>query len=540
MRAFLLLLLSLGSAWLQAAEHTWIAPAWTARNTPVVTVDSILLRDTLSRLYITLKQPPHTTLTLHDDWEIQDSLGNFTVRIKDVDGVDFNRIFQFDDDSTVAVEMDFPPLPASCSEFDLIGNKPSGEIRVIGLSLNRQQSPVALSPQPATRPSPPLPVITFEPDTAWLQGRFIGYHRRLNLPAGKIVLTDLLTRQQTTIEVPVADDGTFAVQLPLCHPVQQKLILGDRYIPFYIEPDDTLSLQIPLDELLAPYRNIREIEQNCTHLIYQGRNAQANYELRQIRLQEAETDSNWMQALRTLSPSLYYRSEENKLKVKLERLNRDWQAQKLSSKAYLLSILNNYYLFISHLIVYNTIKNLNTDSEYSRYRKIEIPFATIYPLKEPLSVVSEYYLPFITLLENQANSTTPPDWTSVEFIEALEARNVDLLPEEKEALRLALDGNTAITPQTQAVIQQLNNRCEKEQISMREEKLRQWSEESYRNRFGSPDDFTRQLLDARRVVRLWQSLHRALTIREQSEFTITIIDPPLRFAVKRITSRPDR
>ena len=75
---------------------------------------------------------------------------------------------------------------------------------------------------------------------------------------------------------------------------------------------------------------------------------------------------------------------------------------------------------------------------------------------------------------------------------------------------------------------------------MREEKLRQWSEKSYRNRFGSPDDFTRQLLDARRIVRLWQSLHRALTIREQSEFTTTIIDPPLRLAVKRITSQPDR
>lgn len=540
MRAFLLLLLSLGSAWLQAAEHTWIAPAWTARNTPVVTVDSILLRDTLSRLYITLKQSPHTTLTLHDDWVIQDSLGNFTARIKDVDGVDFNRIFQFDDDSIVSVEMDFPPLPASWNEFDLIGNKPSGEIRVIGISLNRQQPHIALPPRPAVHPSPPLPVITLEPDTAWLQGRFIGYHRRLNLPDGKIVLTDLLTRQQTTVEVLVADDGTFAVQLPLCHPVQQRLILGDRYIPFYIEPDDTLSLQIPLDELLVPYRNIREIEQNCTHLTYQGRNAQANYELRQIRLQEAETNDGWMQAMRTLPPSLYYRSEENKLKVKLEQLNRDWQAQKLSSKAYLLSILNNYYLFISHLIVYNTIKNLNTDSEYSRYRKIEIPFATIYPLKEPLSVAAENYLPFITLLESQANSATPLDWTSVEFIEALKTRNVDLLPEEKEALRLALDGNTAITPQTQAVIQQLNNRCEKEQISMREEKLRQWSEESYRNRFGSPDDFTRQLLDARRVVRLWQSLHRALTIREQSEFTTTIIDPPLRFAVKRITSQPDR
>lgn len=540
MRAFLLLLLSLGPAWLQAAERTLIASAWTARNTPAITVDSILLRDTLSRLYITLKQPPHTTLTLYDDWVIQDSLGSFTARVKDMDGADFNRIFQFDDDSIVSVEMDFPPLPASWNEFDLIGNKPSGEIRVIGISLNRQQPPVALPPRPAVHPSPPLPVITFEPDTAWLQGRFIGYHRRLNLPDGKIVLTDLLTRQQTTVEVLVADDGTFAVQLPLCHPVQQRLILGDRYIPFYIEPDDTLSLQIPLDELLVPYRNIREIEQNFTHLTYQGRNAQANYELRQIRLQEAETNDGWMQAMRTLPPSLYYQAEENKLKVKLERLHSDWQTQKLASKAYPLSILNNYYLFLSHLIVYNVIKKSEAGCEYLKYRNTDTPFATIYPLNEPLSVAVEYYLPFITLLEEQANSTTPPDWTSVEFIEALKARNVDLSPEEKEALRLALDGNTAIAPQTQEIIQQLNDRCEKEQISMREEKLRQWSEESYRNRFGSPDDFTRQLLDARRIVRLWQSLHRALTIRERSEFTTTIIDPPLRLAVKRITSQPDR
>ena len=262
MRAFLLLLLSLGPAWLQAAERTLIAPAWTARNTPAITVDSILLRDTLSRLYITLKQPPHTTLTLHDDWVIQDSLGSFTARVKDMDGADFNRIFQFDDDSIVSVEMDFPPLPASWNEFDLIGNKPSGEIRVIGISLNRQQQPVALPSRPATRPSPPLPVITLEPDTAWLQGRFIGYHRRLNLPDGKIVLTDLLTRQQTTVEVSVADDGTFAVQLPLCHPVQQRLILGDRYIPFYIEPDDTLSLQIPLDELWP-----RQTAIGCRHYV---------------------------------------------------------------------------------------------------------------------------------------------------------------------------------------------------------------------------------------------------------------------------------
>ena len=120
MRAFLLLLLSLAAPLLHA-ERTITNPAWIARNTPVVTVDSILLRDTLCRLYITLKQLPHTTLTLHDDWVIQDSLGHTIGRVQDIDGVDFNRIFQFESDSTQLVEMDFPALPSSLEEFDLTG-----------------------------------------------------------------------------------------------------------------------------------------------------------------------------------------------------------------------------------------------------------------------------------------------------------------------------------------------------------------------------------------------------------------------------------
>ena len=134
MRAFLLLLLSLAAPLLHA-ERTITNPAWIARNTPVVTVDSILLRDTLCRLYITLKQLPHTTLTLHDDWVIQDSLGHTIGRVKDIDGVDFNRIFQFESDSTLSVEMDFTGLPPSLEEFDLTGNRGPHEIRIQGIAL---------------------------------------------------------------------------------------------------------------------------------------------------------------------------------------------------------------------------------------------------------------------------------------------------------------------------------------------------------------------------------------------------------------------
>lgn len=539
MRAFLLLLLALTLPSLHA-ERTIVAPAWQARNTPIVTVDSILLRDTVCRLYITLKQLPHTTLTLHDDWAIQDSTGRLIGKVKEVDGVDFDRIFQFEDDSTINIEMDFPALPPSLNEFDLTGNRATGEMRIIGLSLtHRRELPPPL-PHPQPAPAPPLPVVTFEPDSAWLQGRLIGYHRRLNLPDGKIALTHLFTGQQTTLPVPIADDGSFSVWIPLDRPMQQKLILGDRYLSFYIEPGDTLEMQVSLDELFRPYRLTGEIEQNCTHLLYRGRNAQTNYDLRRVRLQNPAETEEWLKAMESLSPSRYLQYEIEKSKVKLELLQQDRQAGKLSNKSYPLSVLNLYYSLLSHLIIYNDIKLRNKNCEYINHESIDTLFADFLPLNEPLSTASEYYLPFISLLESREAAAALPTWSSTEFIEALKARGIPVSPHEKEALRFALGECKNPPENARETIEQLNRKSEKEQISMREEKLRERRKALYCNSLGNPDDFTLQLLDARRTVKLMQSLQRALTPRELKEFSSAISDQSLRHAIERINHRANK
>lgn len=514
-------------------------PAWTARNTPIVTVDSILLRDTLCRLYITLKQLPHTTLTLHDDWVIQDSLGHTIGRVQDIDGVDFNRIFQFESDSTLSVEMDFPALPQSLEEFDLTGNRGPNEIRIIGISLSKQRTSRTIQAQtelPPTVPSTSLPELTFQPDTAWLQGRLIGYHPRLNLCDGKIELTNLFTGQNTTIAVPLAADGSFAIAIPLYHPIQQRVIFNDRYLPFYLEPADTLYMQVPLDELFAPYRYIGEIEQNCTHLIYRGRNARINEELRRIRQGNSSETEEWFKAFNSLSPTRYQQSEIDRFQVKLQQLKHDYLAGNLSRKSYLLSILNDYYLFISHLLVYNQIKGVEDDYEYIKDRNLYTPFAVFTPLDNPLSTVSAYYHDLLTVLENQEALSPPPVWKSNEFIEALENRGITLSPSEKEALEFAL-GECNIPPgNVQETIERINKKSEKEQIAMREERLRQQREANYRYLFGPSDDFTYQLLDTRRVIKLIQQLHRALSPEELEEFTQSITDLRLQQVIGQINS----
>ena len=304
MRAFLSLFLPLLISSLHA-EKIITNPNWVARNTPVVTVDSILLRDTVSRMYITLKQLPHTSLTIHDDWVVQDSIKRFSGKVRDIDGVDFDRIFQFDSDSTIHIEMDFPALPPSLTEVDIIGNQKSNEIRIIGLSLTEKRNKTSIYPHPDPIYRSATPAITFDTDTAILQGKFVGYHKRLNLPDGKIILDDLFSGKQTEINIPIAPDGSFSAKIPTCYPIQQKLIFGNRHIPFYIEPTDTLYIETYLDELFAPYRYSGEIEQNCVHSTYRGRNARINYELREIRLKNISETEDWIKSLNTLSTQKY-------------------------------------------------------------------------------------------------------------------------------------------------------------------------------------------------------------------------------------------
>lgn len=161
-------------------------------------------------MYITLKQLPHTSLTIHDDWVVQDSMKRFSGKVRDIDGVDFNRIFQFDSDSTIHIEMDFPALPPSLTEVDIIGNQKSNEIRIIGLSLTEKRNKTSIYPQPNPIYRSATPAITL--DTAILQGKFVGYHKRLNLPDGKIIQDDLFSGKQTEINIPIAPDGSFSAK----------------------------------------------------------------------------------------------------------------------------------------------------------------------------------------------------------------------------------------------------------------------------------------------------------------------------------------
>ena len=166
----------------------------------------------------------------------------------------------------------------------------------------------------------------------------------------------------------------------------------------------------------------------------------------------------------------------------------------------------------------------NIINEYSIKNIDYISFADIFAMNDPLSTTSEYYLPFLMLLESWRAMTTPPNWEYSDFIKALEKRNIDLSNTEKETLKFVFGEIQTPPDNIERTIESFNKKSEKEQISMREKKLRALRKQTYETYFGPSTDFTCQLINTRSIIRLIHSLDRKLTETEIKEFTAPITD----------------
>lgn len=72
-----------------------------------VKVDSISLRPDLARVYGKLIGTPHTSDRV--DSAVIES-GKKRYKATDIDGIDFKRYFQWEDEGVILVEIDFPPM----------------------------------------------------------------------------------------------------------------------------------------------------------------------------------------------------------------------------------------------------------------------------------------------------------------------------------------------------------------------------------------------------------------------------------------------
>lgn len=144
----------------------------------------------------------------------------------------------------------------------------------------------------------------FRRDTAVVQGYIRGYHPLLGFSTGMVYHSNDLTREDLPTVVEINSDGSFSAKLPLSYPVENTININHGYIPFYIEPGDTLSMYVDYDDLLAASATGKR-ELATRHVEYMGAQAPACYLLNALSPSISLDYDELNQAITTLTPQQF-------------------------------------------------------------------------------------------------------------------------------------------------------------------------------------------------------------------------------------------
>ena len=111
------------------------------------------------------------------------------------------------------------------------------------------------------------------------RGYIDGYDPRLGFETGLVYLSNELTREDYPTVVQIDKDGRFTCKFVIHHPVAQSLTLNNDWIPFYIEPGQTLTLYIDWEAIMAR-RRARDHYFPINNIAYMGPTAPFSYILR--------------------------------------------------------------------------------------------------------------------------------------------------------------------------------------------------------------------------------------------------------------------
>lgn len=144
----------------------------------------------------------------------------------------------------------------------------------------------------------------FRPDSACLQGYIDGYDPRLGFDTGLIYLSNELTREDYPTVIPIAPDGSFTCQFAINHPIESSVVLGNQWIPLYIEPGKTLTMYIDWEAVLARMRS-RDYTFPIRNTAYMGPSASLAYLLKEFNEQNVHSYADLPNLQKTLTPDQY-------------------------------------------------------------------------------------------------------------------------------------------------------------------------------------------------------------------------------------------
>lgn len=244
----------------------------------------------------------------------------------------------------------------------------------------------------------------FTKDTAKLIGYIKGHDRRLGFSTGMIYARNELTREDFPTVVTIHEDGRFEISLPMNYPQYTSVTFLNRWINFYIEPGQTLSMVLNWNEFLTADR-MRNIRYRFKDIQFKGAAARINEEILTLDIREPDY-KKLDKSVKTLTPAqfasqqlAFWEESENQLEQDLKGRNFTEQAE---------TILRNEVKMSNAFYLYEYLSNreyqARIDSTGNEVLKIPVEqayynFLHKIPLNDPSLLISRHFGGFINRFE---------------------------------------------------------------------------------------------------------------------------------------------
>ena len=157
---------------------------------------------------------------------------------------------------------------------------------------------------------------------AHIQGYIQGYDPRAGFKSGLVYCRNAVSNEDFPTVVEVLPDGRFSAELPLDHPTLSYIVFDRKILPFYIEPQDTLTLFIEWEDWLLADRYRDRRFYDFKSLCYMGPDARTNAELIKVLGHiRSEGNKQFQKQARELPPLVFKDQALQKLGQKLKTLD---------------------------------------------------------------------------------------------------------------------------------------------------------------------------------------------------------------------------
>ena len=318
-------------------------------------------------------------------------------------------------DSTIV--MVYPPIPKQVKTIDWFTQDDKQTIFGISLDPNKKQTvkdnsipkevedwmEKEIKPFADKKPLDILNENILKEGEAKIIGYIKGYNIKSGFSTGMVYVSNEFTREDHPTAINIYPDGRFEAILNLFHPIESAIILNEKRIKFYVEPEQILCLIIDWDEFLMADRQ-RNISYKFKEVEFRGPLAKMNRKINNFSPEEWEY-KKVSNKISKITPEAYIAFEKEWKRKSFEKLEAYKKQENLSENAY--NVLSNdiFLNYGTHLFSYLSTRSYlaRTDST-NEILKLPLPenfyeFLNELPLNDPSIVICSEFRSFINRFE---------------------------------------------------------------------------------------------------------------------------------------------